>query len=210
MVVNLQRIFAMKLTAKVLFTLLLSSLGLGIYFIFDGQASDAESTSGSFIVNKLSGKCIDVAGAPGRDNAAPLQLFDCESSGRNRDNDSETDQKWTITSDGFIKNSLSGRCIDVAGAPGEGNAEKLQLFDCESSGRNRDNDSETDQRWTITGDGFIKNKLSGRCIDVAGAPGKGNAAPLQLFDCELSGRNRDNGSQTDQQWDLTSTPVPKY
>ncbi len=157
MVVNLQRIFAMKLTAKVLFTLLLSSLGLGIYFIFDGQASDAESTSGSFIVNKLSGKCIDVAGAPGRDNAAPLQLFDCE-----------------------------------------------------LSGRNRDNDSETDQRWTITGDGFIKNKLSGRCIDVAGAPGKGNAAPLQLFDCELSGRNRDNGSQTDQQWDLTSTPVPKY
>ena len=98
MVVNLQRIFAMKLTAKVLFTLLLSSLGLGIYFIFDGQASDAESTSGSFIVNKLSGKCIDVAGAPGRDNAAPLQLFDCESSGRNRDNGSQTDQQWDLTS----------------------------------------------------------------------------------------------------------------
>jgi len=209
MTANLQKRFAIKLTAKVLFTLLFSSLGLGIYFIFDGQASDADSTSGSFIVNKLSGKCIDVAGAPGRDNAASLQLFDCEFSGRNRDNDSETDQKWTITGDGFIKNSLSGRCIDVAGAPGTGNATKLQLFDCETSGRNRDNDSETDQRWTITGDGFIKNKLSGRCIDVAGAPGKGNAAPLQLFDCELSGRNRDNGSETDQQWGLTSTPVPE-
>ena len=210
MTANLQRIFAIKLTAKVLFSLLLSSLGLGIYFIFDGQVSDAENTSGSFIVNKLSGKCIEVAGAPGRDNAAPLQLFDCESSGRNRDNNSKTDQKWTITGDGFIKNSLSGRCIDVAGAPGKGNATKLQLFDCETSGRNRDNNSETDQRWTITGDGFIKNKLSGRCIDVAGAPGKDDAAPLQLFDCELSGRNRDNGSQTDQKWGLTSTPVPKY
>ena len=76
MTTNLQRIFAIKLTAKVLFTLLLSSLGLGIYFIFDGQASDAESTSGSFIVNKLSGKCIDVAGAPGKGNATKLHLFE--------------------------------------------------------------------------------------------------------------------------------------
>ena len=182
MTANLQRIFAIKLTAKVLFSLLLSSLGLGFYFIIDGQPSDAENKSGSFIVNKFSGKCIDVAGAPGTGNAAPLQLFDCEFSGRNRDNNSETDHKWVITGDGFIKNTLSGKCIDVAGAPGKDNATKLQLFDCELSERNRDNNSETDQKWTITSDGFIKNKLSGRCIDVAGAPGTNNAAPLQLFD----------------------------
>ncbi|MCJ8279360.1 MAG: RICIN domain-containing protein, partial [Rivularia sp. ALOHA_DT_140] len=159
---NLQRKFTLKLTAKVLFSLLISSFGLGLYFIFDGQASDAESKTGTFIINKLSGKCIDVAGAPGQDNAAKLQLFDCEFDGRNRDNNSETDQRWTVTGDGFIKNSLSGKCIDVAGAPGQTNAAKLQLFDCELDGRNQDNNSKTDQRWSITGDGFIKNNLSGK------------------------------------------------
>jgi hypothetical protein len=96
MTANLQQIFAIKLTAKVLFSLFVSTLGIGFYFIIDGQQSDAESKSESFIVNSLSGKCIDVAGAPERDNAASLQLFDCELSGRNRDNNSDTDQKWSL------------------------------------------------------------------------------------------------------------------
>ncbi|MCT7958476.1 hypothetical protein, partial [Laspinema palackyanum] len=50
---------------------------------------------------------------------------------------------------------------------------------------------------------FIVNSLSGKCIDVAGAPGNTNGAALQLWDCETSGRNGDNGSQTDQRWSLT-------
>lgn len=155
-----------------------------------------------FIINTLSGKCIDVAGAPGTGNGAPLQLFSCELNGLNADNGSPTDQQWIVLPGGFIQNTLSGRCIDVAGAPGTGNGARLQLFDCELSGSNPDNGSPTDQRWTVRADGFIQNVLSGRCIDVAGAPGTGNGAPLQLFDCELNGRNRDNGSLTDQRWVL--------
>ena len=50
--------------------------------------------------------------------------------------------------------------------------------------------------------GFIINTLSGKCIDVAGAPGNTNGAGLQLWDCETSGRNPDNGSDTDQRWRL--------
>jgi len=84
------------------------------------------------------------------------------------------------------------------------NGAPLQLWDCELSGRNRDNGSMTDQKWTITGNGFIRNTLSGKCIDVAGAPGQTNGARLQLWDCELSGRNRDNGSDTDQQWSFAN------
>jgi hypothetical protein len=158
--------------------------------------------SGRFLVNIQSGKCIDVSGAPGRATGSTLQLWDCELSGLNPDNNSPSDQRWIITNDGFIKNTLSGKCIDVAGAPGAGNGSLLQLWDCELSGRNRDNDSPTDQRWTITSDGFIMNKLSQKCIDVAGAPGQENSSPLQLWDCELSGRNQDNGSSTDQTWRL--------
>ncbi|NES21119.1 MAG: ricin-type beta-trefoil lectin domain protein, partial [Symploca sp. SIO3E6] len=117
---------------------------------------------GSFIKNTLSGKCIDVSGAPGTANGSQLLLWDCESSGLNRDNGSPTDQKWTLTGDGFIKNTLSGKCIDVSGAPGTANGSQLLLWDCESSGLNRDNGSPTDQKWTLTGDGFIKNTLSGK------------------------------------------------
>ncbi|MBW4499516.1 MAG: RICIN domain-containing protein [Scytonema hyalinum WJT4-NPBG1] len=154
-----------------------------------------------FILNSLSGKCIDVAGAPGNTNGARLQLWNCEASGRNADNGSTTDQKWEFTR-GFIRNTLSGKCIDVAGAPGNTNGAPLQLWDCEWSGRNPDNGSETDQIWTLTRDGFILNVASGKCIDVAGAPGNRNGAPLQLWNCETSGRNTDNGSETDQKWQL--------
>ena len=162
--------------------------------------ADATILAERLIVNTLSGKCIDVAGAPGRSNGAALQLWDCESSGRNRDNGSATDQIWVLTDDGFIMNTLSGKCIDVAGAPGRSNGSRLQLWDCEGSGRNRDNGSATDQKWTVTSNKFIRNDLSGKCIDVAGAPGRSNGATLQLWDCESSGRNRDNGSATDQVW----------
>lgn len=155
-----------------------------------------------FIKNNLSAKCIDVSGAPGTVNGAPLLLWDCETSGFNADNGSATDQKWTVTSQGFIKNNLSGKCVDVSGAPGTTNGAPLLLWDCETSGFNADNGSITDQKWTVTNQGFIKNNLSAKCIDVSGAPGINTGAKLLLWDCEKSGFNADNGSITDQKWRL--------
>ncbi len=193
----------MKLSSKFLIGLffVLSSFTF-LLLLFGKKPSVAQSTNDKFIVNSLSGKCIDVAGAPGRSNGAALQLWDCEISGTNPDNGSTTDQKWVLTSSGFIRNTLSGKCIDVAGAPGRSNGAALQLWDCERSGRNADNGSTTDQKWVLTSGGFIRNTLSGKCIDVAGAPGRSNGAALQLWDCERSGRNADNGSTTDQKWEL--------
>jgi hypothetical protein len=97
----------------------------------------------------------------------------------------------------FLVNTVSGKCIDVSGAPGTSNGAQLQLWDCERSGKNH-NGSPSDQLWDFF-NGFIKNRASGKCIDVHGAPGTGNGAKLQLWDCELSGKHS-NGSQTDQQW----------
>jgi hypothetical protein len=144
--------FNLKLIAGFIFAF--SSLTLG--HILNKKPTDAQGVRGQFINNLLSGKCIDVDGAPGRNNGARLHLWDCELSGRNADNGSPTDQQWKITSDGFIRNTLSGKCIDVAGAPGRNNGARLQLWDCELSGRNADNGSPTDQQWKITSDGFIK------------------------------------------------------
>jgi hypothetical protein len=139
------------------------------------------------IMDSSSGKCIDVAGAPGRNNGARLQLWDCELSGTNPDNNSITDQRWTLTDDRHIRNELSGKCIDVVGAPGRSDGARLQLWDCELSGTNPDNNSITDQRWTLTDDRHIRNELSGKCINVADAFGRSNGAGLQLGDCERPG-----------------------
>ena len=148
----------------------------------------AQQARGRLIRNQLSGKCLDVSGYPGTANGTPLILYDCETS------DPNTDQRWIMTSQGFIQNQLSGKCLDVSGYPGTANGTPLILYDCETS------DPNTDQRWIMTSRGFIQNQLSGKCIDVAGAPGQQNGAQLLLWDCETPERNGDNGSVTDQRW----------
>lgn len=114
----------------------------------DGSVSDQfwELTAQGFIRNTVSGRCVDVSGAPGVANGAAIILYDCELSGRNP-NGSTTDQRWVVTADGLIQNQLSNKCIDVAGAPGASPNSRLQLWDCETSGRNAGNGSVTDQRW---------------------------------------------------------------
>ncbi|MBN4000490.1 MULTISPECIES: RICIN domain-containing protein [unclassified Nostoc] len=183
----------MKLKTKFLPGIVFIISNLLLSFSVDSKPSNAQAT-GVFINNLLSGKCIDVGGAPGTDNGAPLVLWDCELSNLNADNGSPTDHRWILRNDGFIVNELSGKCLDVAGYPGRSNGSKLIIYDCEFG------NPRTDQRWTFTSNGFIRNRLSGKCIDVAGAPGRENGAQLQLWDCELSGRNADNRSRTDQKW----------
>ncbi len=110
--------------------------------LVSGEASAQTRSGGRFIVNQLSGRCIDVAGAPGTGNGAPIILYDCELSGRNP-NGSQTDQQWTLDRSGLIRNRLSGKCIDVPGAPGTANGARLRLWECEVAG------GPTDQLWGL-------------------------------------------------------------
>jgi len=162
------------------------------------QATDNRS-NGGFIVNYLSSKCIGVKGAD-NSNGSPLVLGDCEMSGFNSSNSSPTNQKWILESDGLIKNRTSGKCIGVKGADNS-NGSPLVLGDCEISGFNSSNGLPTNQKWILGSDKFIKNRASGKCIDVSGAPGVDNGSPLVLWDCETFGANS-NKSFTDQKWDL--------
>jgi hypothetical protein len=98
----------------------------------------------------------------------------------------------------FIRNEISNKCIDVAGDPGTANGAPLQLFDCELSGFNPSGRI-TDQKWEFIRGGFIRNKLSNKCIDVAGDPGTVNGTPLQLHDCETSGFSIKR-INSDQRW----------
>lgn len=169
---------------------LLAAILSAALFLSTGEAS----AQGKFIVNQLSGKCIDVAGAPGVKHGTALQLYACEFTGYSPDG-AATDQRWEFLPQGFIRNTLSGKCIDVTGTPGVTNGARLILADCELSGRYADG-SQTDQQWQILPDGLIKNKLSGKCIDVSGSPGVANGARLQLWECEVA------GGPTDQLWRL--------
>lgn len=68
-------------------------------------------------------------------------------------------QEATAQSPGlwFLRNTLyPHRCIDVDGQPGTANGSKLQLFDCEESGKSR-NGKTTDQKWAFIKGGFIVN-----------------------------------------------------
>jgi hypothetical protein len=154
------------------------------------------------LVNRLSGVCIDVIGAPGRASTTPLQTYPCERTGKDAWG-GPSDQYWQWDSEtGFISNNLTpSQCLDVTGAPGTANGAPLQLYNCERSGYDRWGNV-TDQAWTMRSDGFIVNRLSGKCIDVAGAPGATNHLPLWLWDCESSGVSG-NGAPTDQKWDAS-------
>lgn len=156
-----------------------------------GPASDS-----GLIVNRVSGKCIDVRGTPGVANGAQVQLWDCEYSGEV--DGTPSDQYWTFTRSGFIRNAVSGKCLDVPGSPGTTNGLRLILWDCERVSGDA-NGAPTDQRWERRPDGTIRNLLSGKCIDVMGTPGTANGSPIQLWDCEETGRTQ-NGEPTDQRW----------
>ncbi|HYX14447.1 MAG TPA: RICIN domain-containing protein [Nostoc sp.] len=99
----------------------------------------------------------------------------------------------------FIRNELSNKCIDVAGDPATNNGATLRIFDCELSGISSSGRI-TDQKWEFIRGGFIRNKLSNRCMDVSGDPGIANDTQLILSDCELSGFSS-SGQPTDQRWE---------
>ncbi|MDJ1173880.1 tectonin domain-containing protein [Roseofilum capinflatum] len=54
-------------------------------------------------------------------------------------------------------------------------------------------------------EGFLRNQLSGRCLDISGSPGVKNGANIKLTNCELSGNNNDR-TRTDHRWEFVPGP----
>lgn len=135
-------------------------------------------TSALSLIARHSSRCVDVASASAANNAN-VQQFDCSGA---------TNQKWYLQGAGVtngiqywsVQAQHSNMCLDVAGASLANNA-NVQQFQC-NGGEN--------QKWQIStvtaanGNGYtvLKNKLSGKCLDVAGAA-TGNNANLQQFTC---------------------------
>lgn len=164
---------------------------------FGGGIQQNSGGGGRFLVNKLSGNCLDVSGEPGTQNGSQLLLWTCEFSGHSQSGP-QTDQRWEMLPNGLIRNTLSKKCIDVSGTPGTANGSKLQLYTCEYSGYSPGG-APTDQFWEMLPSGLIRNKLSGKCIDVSGEPATAPGSQILLWPCETSGRSP-SGAPTDQYW----------
>jgi poly(hydroxyalkanoate) depolymerase family esterase len=91
--------------------------------------NQAWTKTGNTLVNPQSGKCVTASGTA---NSSAVTLSTCTSTGS---------QQWTLTTNGNLTNSASGRCLDAAGQ-GTTNGTQLQLYDCVSTGQ-------PNQQWTL-------------------------------------------------------------
>lgn len=123
------------------------------------------------IVNRNSGRCVDVSGASPADRAVVLQLA-CGGA---------PSQQWRLdtAADSSVRivNAASGRCMQPAGGAariGGG----IEQFACSAN---------VGQRWKLSSaaDGTIRltHLQSGACLDIAGGS-RADGAPVQLHPCQ--------------------------
>jgi hypothetical protein len=123
------------------------------------------------IVNRNSGKCVDVVSASSADGAEIIQ-WDCHGG---------TNQQWEArsTGDGHVQliSRHSAKCLDVSGAS-TANGARVILWPCNGG---------TNQQWQLrdNGGGYVQivARHSGRCLDVIGSS-TANGTRLQQYDCQ--------------------------
>lgn len=120
------------------------------------------------LVNPISGRCLDVAGAS-TTAGTQVQIYDCKGS---------ANQQWTRSSAGELR-VYGDRCLDVQGN-GTANGTRVQIWTCNGS---------TAQRFTFRADNSIVGVGSGKCLDIKAA-GTANATIVQLYDCNSTGAQR--------------------
>ncbi len=147
----------------------------------DASAGTISGATNKFkLVNRSSGKVMDVSGASATDGAAVVQATD---SGSNS-------QKWSMNYDGAgyfrLTNASSGKVLDV---PSSSTADGTALVQWESNNGNN-------QKWLLIdkGGGYlqIKNKNSGKLVEVP----QGSTTGSSVIDQRAS-----NGGDN-QQWQL--------
>lgn len=138
--------------------------------------------SDGFIVNQLSGHCLDISGNPGTENGDMVVLWPCE-----YDNE-DTDQRWEYTQQGLLKNLKSGKCLDAQHINGASifHVTHLVLWDCVETLA-----APIGQVWDMDDDGFIINRMTGKCVDIVGRHNTKPGTSLALETCSkfLDGRS---------------------
>lgn len=146
----------------------------------DPNPAQIGSDNSGYIVNKLSGLCLEPVPGDGYYNGNYIQVGECKGYDA---------QYWELTPSYQLYHPESEKCLDTIGDPGTANGSLLQLYDCQEISVN------PHQVWRYSSDGYLRNQRSGRCIDVPGASNKTSGSILQIWDCETK-----STSTTDQRW----------
>ena len=135
-----------------------------------GMWEKAERFSSGELVNRNSGKCLDMPGGSTSDQVK-VQQFTCNLN---------ASQRWRLLPNGEIVNQNSGKCLAV---PAANDTDPIGL-------RQRGCNGGVNQKWQPKPTGEIVSQTSGECLDVLnGSVGEGVIA--QQFTC--------NGSSS-QKW----------
>ncbi len=129
-----------------------------------GGTDSTSVQSGSSIVSKSTGKCLDVRGGSTADEAM-VQQFACHGG---------PDQQWEIRVTGQIVSANSRKCLDL-GDPGAAGGAAVEQVTC--------NGGET-QRWEVRNTGEIVDRRDGMCLDAGG--GSADTTALMLAACDGS------------------------
>jgi Ricin-type beta-trefoil lectin domain len=132
------------------------------------------------VINYNSAKCLDIAGVSMSDGADAHQ-WTCHGN---------PNQRWEFTSDWWSDGYLllvvqhSGKCLDVSG-PSTADGAQVHQWTCHSG---------FNQQWSITGGPLggtpvpgsgryqLKNRYSGKCLEVAGGSGS-QGATIRQWTC---------------------------
>merc|ERR1712227_911277 len=150
----------------------------------NGQ-DDSKEGWGFIESQSMPGMCIDVDGLPGMSNGADIHLWSCE-----KNMASTSDQVWKRKENGQVVSRPSGKCMDIVGFCSNLNLLQIHLWECEAPGF-----PNSDHFWDFEyhGDYFrIKNKCTGKCVDVDGWSAANNGQNIHQWSCENWGQ-RDTG-----------------
>jgi len=152
-------------------------------------ASDAGSGTGtravefSLIINRRSGKCLDVYNGS-RDNKAAVIQYTCDAA--------KTHQQWTLqpAGDGYFRiiAAHSGKCIDIWDSSQDPTADAIQ-YTCSPTKYNQ----QFRQVFTSGGYAYLVARHSGQCLDVSESS-MSNKAQVHQDLC--------NGHRLSQEWIL--------
>ncbi|CAL1171362.1 unnamed protein product [Cladocopium goreaui] len=117
------------------------------------------------LVNRLSGLCLDVAGAASVQGTS-LQVQNCRAG-----HDSFTSQRWQVA-DGQVRSLGSDLCLAVRTSQ-QG---LLQLIMAACS---------QEVQWELLPLGFLQHRPTGMCVNVDGSPGQDAGTSVDLAPCEL-------------------------
>jgi len=151
----------------------------------NNDQDDSKEGWGFIESQSMPGMCIDVDGLPGMSNGADIHLWSCE-----KNMASTSDQVWKRKENGQVVSRPSGKCMDIVGFCSNLNLLQIHLWECEAPGF-----PNSDHFWDFEyhGDYFrIKNKCTGKCVDVDGWSAANNGQNIHQWSCENWGQ-RDTG-----------------